>query len=91
MPQLVDPASFATDPASDSNRRSSSSNNNTQQLLTQLLLEFDRLNNSGGGTGGVCVLGATNMPSALAPALTMAGRFDAMIEVGLPTENERVG
>ena len=65
------------------------SGGNTKQLLTQLLLELDGLASSA-NEGSVCVLGATNMPSALDAALLMPGRFDTIIEVGLPNTSERV-
>ena len=59
----------------------------SKQLLTQLLLELDVLNRE---AHGVCVLGATNMPGSLDPALLIPGRFDVAIEVGLPNEGDRV-
>lgn len=54
----------------------------------------------GGGGGGaaqqllegkhVVVIGATNRPDALDPALRRAGRFDREISVGIPTEAARL-
>ena len=69
------------------------STGNSRQLLTQLLLEFDSLRRLGAKTNagsGICVLAATNEPAALDAALLMPGRFDVAIEVGLPSEAERV-
>ena len=38
----------------------------------------------------VVVIGATNRPDALDPALRRAGRFDREIAVGIPTEDARL-
>lgn len=57
-----------------------------KRLLNQLLSLMD------GGDGdldGVLVLGATNMPKALDPALVRAGRFTRKIEVPLPDASAR--
>ena len=37
------------------------------------------------------VIAATNRPDALDPALRRAGRFDAELEVGVPTPSQRLG
>jgi ribosome biogenesis ATPase len=37
----------------------------------------------------VIVLGATNRPDAMDPALRRAGRFDREISLGIPDENAR--
>jgi len=60
---------------------------NSKQLLTQLLLELDTIAHK---SAGVCVLGATNMPGSLDPSLLVPGRFDVIIEVGLPSQEDRV-
>ena len=38
----------------------------------------------------VVVLGATNRPDALDPALRRAGRFDQEVSVGIPDETARM-
>lgn len=61
---------------------------NPQQLglLTKLLIELDGMQ----GRDGVIVFGATNRPEALDPALLRPGRFDKVIEVGLPHQEKRI-
>lgn len=63
----------------------------SDRLLSQLLTELDGV--TSGGEGGnksrVVVVGATNRPDVLDPALTRPGRMDRMIYVGLPDENGR--
>lgn len=50
------------------------------RMLNQLLAEIDGLR----GHGRVMVIGATNRPDILDPALTRGGRLSRMISVGLP-------
>ena len=38
----------------------------------------------------VVVIGATNRPDALDPALRRAGRFDQEVSVGIPDETARI-
>ena len=49
-------------------------------MLNQLLAEMDGLS-SGASGSHVFVLGATNRPEALDPALLRPGRMDALIKV----------
>ena len=55
-------------------------------LLTQLLIELDGIR----GRDGVLVIGATNRVDILDSALLRPGRFDKIIEVGLPNPQKRV-
>jgi transitional endoplasmic reticulum ATPase len=54
--------------------------------LDQLLLEIDGL----GSTPGVFVVGATNRPRAVDPALRRGGRLSRTIEIPLPDVEQRV-
>jgi transitional endoplasmic reticulum ATPase len=56
------------------------------RLVSQLFRELDELH----GSLGVVVLGATNRPDLLEPALLRAGRFDYVLELPLPSRDERV-
>ena len=53
--------------------------------LNQLLVEMDGFE----GNSGVIVLGATNRPETLDPALTRAGRFDTKVTVNRPDKKGR--
>jgi len=55
-------------------------NDEREQTLNQLLTEMDGFD----GSRGVVILGATNRPEALDPALLRPGRFDRRIPVELP-------
>ncbi len=55
------------------------------RMLNQLLAEIDGL----GGHGRVMVIGATNRPDILDPALTRGGRLSRVITVGLPDVTAR--
>jgi len=55
------------------------------RLVSQLFRELDDLH----GSLGVVVLGATNRPDMMEPALMRAGRFDYVIDLPLPDVDER--
>lgn len=54
------------------------------RIVSQLLAELDGMSNASGGTD-VFVLGATNRPDLLDPALLRPGRFDRMLYLGVST------
>jgi cell division protease FtsH len=60
-------------------------NDEREQTLNQLLAEMDGFD----VTQGIVVLGATNRPEVLDPALLRPGRFDRQITIPLPTLTER--
>jgi transitional endoplasmic reticulum ATPase len=55
------------------------------RLVSQLFRELDDLH----GSLGVLVLAATNRPDMMEPALLRVGRFDYVLELSLPNEEER--
>ncbi|MEM4330732.1 MAG: CDC48 family AAA ATPase [Candidatus Pacearchaeota archaeon] len=57
-----------------------------RRVVSQLLTMMDGLN----ARGKVIVIGATNRPNALDPALRRPGRFDREIEVGVPDKEGRL-
>ena len=59
--------------------------NITERVVSQLFTELDGLANY----KGVIVLGATNRPDLLDPALLRPGRLDFIFEFQLPNEKER--
>jgi cell division protease FtsH len=61
------------------------SNDEREQTLNQLLSEMDGFDVS----QGIVVLGATNRPEVLDPALLRPGRFDRQITIPLPMLPER--
>jgi len=61
-------------------------NDEREQTLNQLLTEMDGFN----AAKGVIILGATNRPDSLDPALLRPGRFDRRIPVELPDLKGRV-
>jgi transitional endoplasmic reticulum ATPase len=56
-----------------------------RRVVAQLLALMDGL----GGRGNVIVIGATNRPGALDPALRRPGRFDREIEISVPDKKGR--
>ena len=57
-----------------------------EQTLNQLLTELDGFDN----TSGVVLIGATNRPEILDPALLRAGRFDRQVLVDRPDKKGRI-
>src|ERR1700729_2221114 len=60
-------------------------NDEREQTLNQLLAEMDGFE----PTAGIVVLGATNRPEILDPALLRPGRFDRQVTIPLPNVTER--
>jgi transitional endoplasmic reticulum ATPase len=56
-----------------------------RRVVAQLLALMDGLT----GRGNLIVIGATNRPEALDPALRRPGRFDREIEIGVPDQTGR--
>jgi transitional endoplasmic reticulum ATPase len=56
-----------------------------KRVVSQLLSLMDGIE----GRGKLVVIGATNRPNALDPALRRPGRFDREIEIGIPDEQGR--
>jgi transitional endoplasmic reticulum ATPase len=57
-----------------------------RRIVAQLLSIMDGLKER----GNVVVIGATNRPNALDPALRRGGRFDREIEIGIPDQKGRL-
>ena len=57
-----------------------------RRIVAQLLALMDGLE----GRGKVVVIGATNRPNALDPAIRRPGRFDREIEIGIPDRGGRL-
>jgi transitional endoplasmic reticulum ATPase len=57
-----------------------------RRVVAQLLALMDGLESR----GNIVVIGATNRPNALDPALRRPGRFDREIEIGIPDKNGRL-
>jgi cell division protease FtsH len=60
-------------------------NDEREQTLNQLLVEMDGF----GGDAGIVVMGATNRPDILDPALLRPGRFDRQVVVDAPDVHGR--
>lgn len=65
--------------------QSSASDAESNRIINQILAEMDGFNPA----EGVIVIGATNYPSSLDPALTREGRFDQKVQVSLPGLEDR--
>ncbi|VVC27683.1 Hypothetical protein CINCED_3A019856 [Cinara cedri] len=59
-----------------------------QRVVNQLLTEMDGFES--GRSGGVFVMGATNRPDMIDPAVLRPGRLDKVLYVGLPDAEGRV-
>lgn len=57
-----------------------------RRIVSQLLTLMDGLK----GRSNVVVIGATNRPNSIDPALRRFGRFDREIDIGVPDENGRL-
>jgi transitional endoplasmic reticulum ATPase len=57
-----------------------------RRVVAQLLALMDGLESR----GEIIVIGATNIPNSLDPALRRPGRFDREIEIGIPDQKERL-
>ena len=57
-----------------------------RRVVAQLIALMDRLESR----GQVVVIGATNRPNAVDPALRRGGRFDREIEIGIPNREARL-
>lgn len=65
---------------------SSSDSHVTERVISQILTELDGLES----LNNVIVIAATNRPDIIDPALLRPGRFDRLIEIGLPDEKARL-
>ena len=63
----------------------SSDSHVTERVLSQFLAELDGIED----LKGVLILGATNRPDILDPAVLRPGRFDEIVEIPIPDEKDR--
>ena len=71
-------------------RRDNAHKGMESRIVGQLLACMDELNEKGNNKEGhVVVIGATNRPDTLDPALRRAGRFEREISLGIPDEKAR--
>ena len=66
-------------------KREEATNEVERRMVSQLLALMDGVSSR----GQVMVIGATNRPNAIDPALRRPGRFDREIEIGVPDRNAR--
>ncbi|XP_013409877.1 nuclear valosin-containing protein-like [Lingula anatina] len=69
-------------------KRETASKDMERRIVSQLLTCMDDLNSK--SDCHVVVIGATNRPDSLDPALRRAGRFDREISMGIPDEEARM-
>ena len=79
------PALIFIDEIDSISPRREESSEASSQFVAQLLALMDGIE----GRGEVIVIGATNLPNAIDPALRRPGRFDREIEIGVPNKNAR--
>nr|XP_056711011.1 ribosome biogenesis protein SPATA5 [Euleptes europaea] len=70
-------------------KREGAQNEVERRIVASLLTLMDGIG-SEGNEGQLLVLGATNRPHALDPALRRPGRFDKEIEIGVPNAQDRL-
>ncbi|KAL0939293.1 peroxisomal biogenesis factor 6 [Colletotrichum truncatum] len=59
------------------------------RIVSQLLAELDGMSGGDDTSGGVFVVGATNRPDLLDPALLRPGRFDKMLYLGVSDTHDK--
>ncbi|WQF78208.1 Putative AAA+ ATPase domain, ATPase, AAA-type, core [Colletotrichum destructivum] len=59
------------------------------RIVSQLLAELDGMSGGDDTSGGVFVIGATNRPDLLDPALLRPGRFDKMLYLGVSDTHDK--
>lgn len=67
-------------------KREKSQNEGDKRIVSQLLTLMDGIKSS----SNVIVIGATNQPSVLDPALRRFGRFDREMDLGIPDQDGRL-
>lgn len=67
-------------------KREDSNGDVEKRVVAQLLALMDGIKDR----GQVIVIGATNIPNSIDPALRRPGRFDREIEIGIPDKNGRL-
>ena len=67
-------------------KRGQSSGNMTDKVVNQLLTEMDGM----GERGNVFIIGATNRPDTMDPAILRTGRLDQMIFIPMPDKTSRL-
>ncbi|CAI9740885.1 nuclear valosin-containing protein-like [Octopus vulgaris] len=70
-------------------KRETASKDMERRIVAQLLTCLDDLNDVKKSPDNVLVIGATNRPDSLDPALRRAGRFDREISLGIPDKVAR--
>jgi ribosome biogenesis ATPase len=70
-------------------KRDQSGSQMEKRIVAQLLISMDELAHHKNGGKTVVVIGATNRPDVLDPALRRAGRFNSEVNMGVPNEKMR--
>jgi SpoVK/Ycf46/Vps4 family AAA+-type ATPase len=70
-------------------KRDNSQRGMERRIVAQLLTCMDSINMEATNNQAVIVIGATNRPDGIDPALRRAGRFDREISLGIPDEAAR--